>query len=114
MAHRIRYAMTRPPLCDKLQGTVEADETYFGGEAKNMHADKRAAQKITGRGTANKVPVFSVLERGGEVRSQVMKNVTGQNVKKELTQQVESSAILNTDTSTVYPEAANRLPSMKP
>ena len=27
MAHRIRYAMARPPLADKLQGIVEADET---------------------------------------------------------------------------------------
>jgi len=38
MAHRIRYAMERDPLAGMLQGTVEVDETYWGGEAKNMHA----------------------------------------------------------------------------
>jgi len=32
MAHRIRYAMTQPPVIDKLQGIVEADETYIGGK----------------------------------------------------------------------------------
>src|SRR5436190_1142695 len=29
MAHRIREAMTLPPLSDKLKNKVEADETYF-------------------------------------------------------------------------------------
>src|SRR5689334_18779353 len=32
MAHRLRYAMTRPPLVGKLRGVVEADETYMGGK----------------------------------------------------------------------------------
>lgn len=104
LAHRIRYAIARSSFSTKLTGTVEADETYFGGAAKNMHSAKRE-RMITGRGTVAKVPVFSIVERGGEVRSQVMENVTGQNVKQELVEQVDSSATLNTDTSTVYPQA---------
>lgn len=69
MAHRIRYAMARPPLVDqlaavaeedKLDGIVEADETYIGGKAKGKR----------GRGAANKTPVVSLVERGGDVRSQ--------------------------------------------
>ncbi len=104
MAHRIRYAISRSPVAEKLNGTVEADETYFGGTAKNMHKAKRE-KMISGRGTVGKVPVFSVVERGGEVRSQVMPNVNGKNVEKALTQNVEKSATLNTDTSTVYPQA---------
>src|SRR5947207_493257 len=30
LAHRIRYAMTQPPLSDRLRGIVEIDETYVG------------------------------------------------------------------------------------
>jgi len=110
MAHRIREAMTLPPLSDKLKGTVEADETYFGGEAKNMHKSVRK-QKITGRGTKNKVPVFAIVERGGEVRSQVMTNVTGDNIREVLKAHVDESASLMTDTSTVYPKAGKEFAS---
>lgn len=47
MCHRIRYAMTQSPLVDKLKGIVEADETYIGGKARNMHRSKR--DKLGGR-----------------------------------------------------------------
>ncbi len=83
MAHRIRYAMDMPPFEAKLTGTVEADETYIGGKAKNMHAAK-PAERITGRGDVDKVPVVTLVERGGEVRSLVMRKVTGQNIAKTL------------------------------
>src|SRR5436853_1795511 len=69
MAHRIRYAMEMPPFEAKLAGTVEVDETYIGRQAKNMHKDKRE-ERITGRGGADKVPVVTLVERGGQVRSQ--------------------------------------------
>ena len=38
MCHRIRHAMTQPPLVGKLGGTVEVDETYIGGKVHNTHA----------------------------------------------------------------------------
>src|SRR5439155_27310723 len=37
MAHRIRYAMSKPPLVSKLRGIVEADETFVGGKPHNRH-----------------------------------------------------------------------------
>ncbi len=49
MAHRVRYAMNQPPLKEKLNGIVEADETYIGGKGKK--GSKR------GRGAEKKVPV---------------------------------------------------------
>ncbi len=64
MAHRIRYAMEMPPFEAKLTGTVEADETSIGGKAKNRHKEKRA-ECITGRGGVDKVPVVTLVERGG-------------------------------------------------
>ena len=41
MCHRIRYAMRDAFVTEKFTGTVEADETYIGGKAKNMHKAKR-------------------------------------------------------------------------
>lgn len=62
MLHRIRLAM-KTKTFRKLQGTVEGDETFIGGRAKNMHAKRRAAI-IKGRGAVNKAIVQGLLERG--------------------------------------------------
>ncbi len=96
MTHRIRYALKDPSFNDKLSGTVEADETYVGG-------------KIRGHGhhfMGNKVPVVSLLERGGRVRSQVMKHVTGKNLKEVLKANVTPSATIMTDELPAYRKAA--------
>lgn len=97
MAHRIRYVLARPDgpsldAADKLDGTVEADETYIGGK----HQGKR------GRGALGKTPVFTLVERSGEARSQVMEHVTSANVREVLTAQADTSAVLMTDTLPVY------------
>src|SRR5207249_583621 len=65
MNHRIRLAMTQGTF-EKLGGqgeTIEVDETYIGGLARNMHADRRN-KTIQGRtGGAGKQAVFGLLER---------------------------------------------------
>jgi transposase-like protein len=87
MAHRIRYAMTQPPLVDKLRGIVEADETYIGG--------KRSGR--AGRGALNKTPVVALVERKGRVRSFPMDRVTGKNLRAAIREHVDPSARLMTD-----------------
>lgn len=101
MAHRIRFAITRGVLAEMIKGTIEADETYIGGKAKNMHKAKRE-RVIQGRGTIGKTPVLSIVERGGEVRSQVLNDVNSETVSQPLRANVDSQATLNTDTSPVY------------
>jgi transposase-like protein len=92
MAHRIRYAMTQPPVVGKLQGIVEADETYIGGK----HHGKR------GRGSENKTPVFALVERGGRVRSFKTEHVTAKNLTEKIREHVDKKAIVMTDEFLAY------------
>jgi transposase-like protein len=59
MLHRIRAALHRGTLLKMgTGGPVEADETFIGGLARNMHAWKRA-KKITGTGGEGKELVMA-------------------------------------------------------
>jgi transposase-like protein len=101
MMHRIRYAMTQEPLVSKLSGTVECDETYFGGKARNMHKSVREA-KIQGRGPINKAPVLTLVERNGRVRTQHVERVTEENLKWVMQMYVHEQSDLMTDEFTSY------------
>ena len=52
MLHRLRYAM-HYGIINKMSGTVEADETFIGGKARNMHVGRRE-KMIKGRGPMGK------------------------------------------------------------
>src|SRR6266436_6257512 len=41
MLHRIRLAMQEGSSILKMKGQIEADESFIGGRARNMHRDKR-------------------------------------------------------------------------
>ena len=47
MIHRLRFALKDGGF-GKLAGEVEADETFIGGKARNMHVSERK-RRITGR-----------------------------------------------------------------
>src|SRR5882672_9451987 len=68
--HRIRLAMQNGSLM-KLGGEVEVDETFIGGKARNMHVATRK-RRITGTGGKDKTIVFGMVERGGQVKTQVV------------------------------------------
>ncbi len=105
LGHRIRYALTRSPLLEKLGGVVEVDETYIGGRAKNMHASKRR-EAISGRGGKDKTPVITVIERGGEARSQVIRDVNSTTIREPMRATIDTQAVLNTDMSPIYSQVA--------
>jgi transposase-like protein len=84
MLHRIRAAMQQGTF-EKMTGNVEADETYIGGKAKNMHKDVRKA-KIHGRGRAlnNKAIVIGLLERHAEKGKSKVRAVTAKRATKKV------------------------------
>jgi transposase-like protein len=104
MAHRIRLAMERPPLVDKLRGIVEVDETYIGGSRRGTRPGRPGPE-------SHKVPVVTLVARGGEARSQVMRRVTGKNIKAALDEHVAEDARLMTDDFPVYRKRAQRFAS---
>lgn len=73
MSHRIREAHQQNK--GQLFGTFEVDETYVGGLEKNKHASKRS-EGTRGRSTKTKTPVVGMIQRGGEIRAQVVERVT--------------------------------------
>src|SRR5580700_4094871 len=101
MLHRIRYAMHHGTI-NKMTGTVEADETFIGGKARFMHADKRA-EKIHGRGPEGKTIVFGLLDREtGKVRTTVVSSRKKKHLQAEIRSNVTAGASLYTDALKSY------------
>ena len=101
MSHRVREAMREGKL-GPLGGegkTVEADETFIGGKEKNKHRNKRNAGNIGGQG---KEIVFSLVERGGAVRSEHVREVSGETLAPILREQLKQETTLMTDEAGQY------------
>ena len=94
--HRIRFALHQGSFDKMLSGEVEADETFIGGKARNMHKGKRAA-RITGTGGKDKTPVMGILQRGGKVRTKVIPNRKKNAVQSAVRKHVEAGSALYTD-----------------
>ncbi|HEY6465889.1 MAG TPA: IS1595 family transposase [Candidatus Acidoferrales bacterium] len=98
MMHRVRLAMQAKSFA-KLGGKgmeVEVDETFIGGKARNMHRSVHRRRIVQG-GPHDKTIVMGVLERGGEVRAQVIPHRRKQLVQKEVRNHVAAGSALMTD-----------------
>ncbi|MEX0704851.1 MAG: IS1595 family transposase [Planctomycetales bacterium] len=100
MLHRIRLAMQDGSFT-KMEGTVEADETFVGGKAKNMHKAKRSA-KITGRGAVGKAIVQGVLQRGHRIIAGVVGNTKRRTLQPNVREVVEPGSTIYTDALKSY------------
>ena len=83
----------------KLTGTVEADEVYIGGRPR-YPGFGRITSKV-GRGS-DKTPVVGVVQRGGDVRFQVMPRVTAANLGQFLAENADRTCRLITDDYVAY------------
>lgn len=99
--HRIRLMLGDDYASGKLGGEVEADETFIGGKARNMHVSKRE-RRITGTGGKDKTAVMGLLERGGKIRTAVVPNRKRAALQTEVKKHVEAGAALYTDALPSY------------
>jgi transposase-like protein len=106
MSMRLREAMRQGDFAAPIGGAgkiVEADETYVGGKESNKHKNKRqpaTASRFTGSG--GKEAAFSLVERGGSVRSFHLPAVNAKNVRSVLVSQVAQDSTLMTDQAKFY------------
>ncbi len=97
LGHRVREAMkeTTAIFPDKMGGggaTIEADETFVGGKAKN-----RAYAPVP-----EKMAVAALVERDGRVRSFHVPNVTANNLYPIIARHTHADSRFMTDESDVY------------
>ena len=109
MMHRIRLGMETIAF-RQLGGKnkeVEADETFIGGKAANMHAEKHA-RRIARTRTKDKTAVFGLLERGGEVRATVVANRKRASLQPEIVKHVKEETPVYTDAFMSYDTLRSR------
>jgi hypothetical protein len=112
MLSRLRMAL-HIGHTDRMSGHVEADETFIGGKARNMHAAKRKRLGISqSKSMIGKVAVMGLLQRHGTDGSQVRTHVIANRKKHQLEQivgeHVEVGAALYTDALRSYDRMAAR------
>ncbi|MBV9499796.1 MAG: IS1595 family transposase [Acidobacteriaceae bacterium] len=103
MLQRARLAMQDDLTGGMLGGEVEVDETFIGGKARNMHADrKKRVMKHGYIDTGNKTIVMGVLERASEgkqkrVRATVIADRKKGTMLPEVAAHVAKDAVLYCD-----------------
>jgi len=88
--HKLRYAMVRPGR-DRLSGSVQADETYIGGEKPGKR----------GRGAEGKALVVVMVEvkegKIGRIRLRRVPDASGPSLEGAIKEDVESGSTVQTD-----------------
>jgi transposase-like protein len=99
MAHRLRSAMKANK--GQLFGTVEVDETYVGGQIRNMHKSKVDRDKL-GTGGKGKAIVAGIRSRTGEVRAKVVMGVESGELHPLIQKEVALGSTVCTDEHRAY------------
>jgi transposase-like protein len=94
MAHEIRKYMAMVDGDPALGGHVEADETFIGGKQKGVKGSHGKA--------SNKTVVFGMLERGGDVMTRVVPDVSRATLEKHISRNVEKGSTISTDEWRAY------------
>lgn len=97
MLHRLREACAGE--LEKLQGTIEVDEAFFGGKEANKHEHKKLK---AGRGSVGKTAVMGLRERGGRVIAKTVENTDKETLQQAIFDHVEVGSQIMTDEASGY------------
>ncbi|MGA9475666.1 MAG: IS1595 family transposase [Terriglobales bacterium] len=107
MLHRIRLGMkstdehkfgTHP-----AGGECETDETFIGGQVKNMHKDRKLRYQQKGGNYGGKAIVHGILDRDlRQVRAKVIPNVKRETLQNAILDNVKQGSIVYSDEWTGY------------
>jgi len=92
MGHEIRKHMTAVGNDDSLSGDVECDETYIGAPKKGKR----------GRGAAGKTILFGMVERQGDIKTNIVPNVKKATLQPLIGKSVGKGSTIHTDELTSY------------
>jgi transposase-like protein len=110
--HRLRLVLKRRDFAFKLggedAGPVEVDETFIGGQKKNMHADKKLRYEARG-GASGKTVVQGFLDRElRQVRAKVVPNIKRETLQNEVLREVKHGSKVFTDEAVQYDDLRSR------
>ena len=92
---------------DPLEGPVEADETFVGGEARNMSASRRR-EVISGRGPVGKTAVVGVKDRStGRVAAAPVEDTSAKSLVPFVSGRADIGARVFTDEHRSYKPLAS-------
>jgi transposase-like protein len=97
VCHRIREAIAKDAGI-KLSGSVEIDESYFGGIEKNRHA--KAKRDLAGGN--GKTIVFGAVERGGRVQARVIEDTHARTLQNQVLATVKIGSTVYSDSEASY------------
>lgn len=92
----------------KLKGTIEVDESFYGGEFKNLRKETRKKLRKLGlakrgRGAKyRKQPVFGIYKRNGKVYLELIPDAKKQVLEDIITKRIEKKEHIFSDTHTGY------------
>ncbi len=111
MLHRLRDTWNELGL-DAFVGPVEVDETYIGGQRKNMSKSKRG--QLAGRGPVGKSAVVGMKDRASnKVRAKTVDKTDAETLQGFIVAHADAFATVYTDDVTAYCSLPFRHESVK-
>lgn len=106
--HRIREMLTIYNS-EKLSGTVEVDETYVGGLTRNKSNKIRKELKEAGTQFSDKTGVVALVQRDGEIRTQVIntQKPSFNDIYPVIQNNTQPDAFILTDSAPLYKTLKN-------
>ena len=106
----IRAALARQSLNQKkkITGTIEVDESFYGGLFKNLRKEKRWQYRYEGKAKRGrgaifrKQPVFGIFKRNGEVYLELIARCTKPELQKIIKRKVKKETEVFSDTFKSY------------